>query len=95
MASVVAGEIALRAGELSTAQNHWQRAADLLAPRLTGSRDWHLFDPAARVSAWLGHADDAKARIAQLTALGYMPVDPWPDAPAVLGGGARLSPNPN
>ncbi|HUJ43801.1 MAG TPA: protein kinase [Opitutaceae bacterium] len=80
LACVVAGEIAARAGNDDDARNHWQHAADLLAPRLPGSRDWRLLDPAARAAAWLGRSEEARDRIAQLNLLGYVPLDPWPDA---------------
>jgi len=77
---VVAGEIAAQSGDDAAAQRHWQHAADLLAPRLPGTRDWRLLDPAARVAARLGRSAEAHDRIAQLTLLGYVPLDPWPDA---------------
>ena len=78
MAYLAAGEIALRAGDRSTAQKDWQRANELLAPRLANSRDWRLLDPAARVAAVLGHPEKARALIAQLSQMGYVPLDPWP-----------------
>jgi len=79
-AGVVAGEIAAQSGDSAAAQRHWQHAAELLAPRLLGTRDWRLLDPAARVAAWLGRSEEAHDRIAQLNLLGYVPLDPWPDA---------------
>ena len=85
LAGVVAGEIAALAGDSAAARSHWQHAAELLAPRLPGTRDWRLLDPAARVAAWLGRSEEAHDRIAQLNLLGYVPLDPWPDVdrPAV------------
>jgi serine/threonine-protein kinase len=80
LAGVVAGEIAALAGDSAAARSHWQHAADLLAPRLPGTRDWRLLDPAARVAAWLGRSEEAHDRIAQLNLLGYVPLDPWPHA---------------
>jgi serine/threonine-protein kinase len=80
LACVVAGEIAARAGNSAAARSHWQHAADLLAPRLPGTRAWRLLDPAARVAAWLGRSEEAHDKIAQLNLLGYVPLDPWPDA---------------
>ena len=80
LACVVAGEIAAQAGNSAAARSHWQHAADLLAPRLPGTRDWRLLDPAARVAARLGRSEEAHDRIAQLNLLGYVPLDPWPDA---------------
>jgi hypothetical protein len=92
-AGVVAGEIAARAGEDTAARRHWQQAADWLAPRLSGTRDWHLLDPAARAAAWLGRSDEARALIAQLDSLGYVPLDPWP-ATDRLGGARSLDHQP-
>jgi len=90
LAGVVAGEIAAQSGDDAAAQRHWQHAADLLAPRLPGTRDWRLLDPAARVAARLGRSAEAHDRIAQLTLLGYVPLDPWPDAdrPGAAGNSA-------
>jgi serine/threonine-protein kinase len=89
LAGVVAGEIAAQAGDSAAARRHWQHAADLLAPRLSGTRDWRLLDPAARVAAWLGRSEEARDRIAQLNLLGYVPLDPWPEADRL--GAARSS----
>jgi serine/threonine-protein kinase len=80
LARVVAGEIAAQAGDSATARRHWERATALLAPQLAGTRDWRLLDPAARAAAWLGRSAEARAHITQLTSLGYVPLDPWPDA---------------
>ena len=77
-ACLAAGEVALRAGDRSTAQKDWQRANELLEPRLANSRDWRLLDPAARVAAVLGHPEKARAFITQLSQMGYVPLDPWP-----------------
>jgi tetratricopeptide (TPR) repeat protein len=79
MAYLAAGEIALRAGDRTAAQKDWQRAQELLAPRLANSRDWRLLDPAARVAAVLGHPEKARALIARLSQMGYVPLDPWPN----------------
>ena len=105
MAYLTAGEIALRAGERTAAQKDWQRAQELLAPRLANSRDWRLLDPAARVAAQLGHPEEARALIAQLNQMGYVPLDPWPsEAPpqtkikassgTEIGGLSRREPAP-
>ena len=80
LACVVSGEIAAQAGEDAAARRYWQRAAGVLAPRLTGTRNWQLLDPAARAAAWMGRSAEAHAMIAQLNLLGYVPLDPWPDA---------------
>jgi serine/threonine-protein kinase len=104
-AYLVAGEIAVRAGERAAAQEDWQRANELLVPRLANSRDWRLLDPAARVAAALGHPEKAHALIAQLNQMGYVPLDPWPsEAPpqtkidassgTEIGGLSRREPAP-
>jgi tetratricopeptide (TPR) repeat protein len=104
-AYLAAGEIALRAGERTAAQKDWQRANELLAPRLANSRDWRLLDPAARVAAVLGHPEKARAFITQLSQMGYVPLDPWPsEAPpqtkinassgTEIGGLSRREPAP-
>ena len=68
-------------GDTISAQRHWQRAADLLVPQLPGTRDWRLLDPAARVAVLTGRADEARVIIAQLTAIGYVPLNPMDRAP--------------
>jgi len=77
--SVLLGEIALQAGDAAGARRHWERAAELIEPRLSGSRDWRLLDPAARAAARLGHVDMAEAIIVQLKQFGYVPPEPWPE----------------
>src|SRR5271165_146485 len=78
-AHVISGEIAARAGDASGARRDWQRADELLAPRVGGSRDWHMLDPAARAAAYLGRPKEARAAIERLNLLGYVPLDSWPD----------------
>ena len=80
LACVVAGEIAAQAGDSAAARQDWERAAELLAPRLPNTRDWRLLDPAARAAAHLGRADSAQSIVAQLDRLGYVPAEPWPGA---------------
>ena len=80
LAHVAAGEIAAQTGDATAAREHWERAAELLAPRLPGTRDWRLLDPAARAAARLGRVAMAQSMIAQLDQLGYVPVEPWPGA---------------
>jgi tetratricopeptide (TPR) repeat protein len=83
-AYVVAGEIAARAGDGGEAYRDWGRAAELLSPRIPGSRDWRLLDPAARAAALTGRTAEARAIIEELHHFGYVPLDPWPalDRPA-------------
>ena len=89
----VAGEIASQTGAGAAARNDWTRAAEMLAPRLNGTRDWRLLDPAARVAAKLGRSEDARATISKLTQLGYVPLDPWPDMDGSAAG-RILNPKP-
>ena len=78
MASVVMGDIALQAGAAEAARRHWEHAAELLGPRLPGSRDWRLLDPAARAAYRLGHIEASNAIVTQLRQLDYIPLDAWP-----------------
>ncbi len=80
MASVLMGDVMFHTGDVQIARRHWERAIELLAPRLSGTRDWQLLDPAARAAIRLGNLDIAKATIATLKQLGYVPITPWPDA---------------
>ena len=77
-ACVVAGDLAARAGDLSLARQRWLRADELVRPRLDGSCDWQLLDPAARTAAALGRIEDARLIVEKLRKLGYVPLDPWP-----------------
>jgi serine/threonine protein kinase len=79
LASIVAGEIALRSHDATAARRHWENAAEILASRLQNSRDWRLLDPAVRAAARLGHTETARTMVAQLNQLGYVPLDPWPE----------------
>ena len=79
-AGVVAGEIAAQAGDDDAARRRWQHATEVLAPRLAATRNWRLLDPAVRAAARSGRAGEARTLIAQLNLLGYVPLDPWPDA---------------
>ncbi len=80
LASIVMGEIALQSGDADTARRRWERATELLAARLPGTHDWRLLDPAIRAAVHLGRMDVARAMITQLNQLGYVPLDPWPEA---------------
>jgi serine/threonine protein kinase/tetratricopeptide (TPR) repeat protein len=76
----IAGEIAAKSGSITAAQNAWNHATEKLATRTNGSRDWQLLDPAVRAATWMGRTDDARATILLLTQLGYVPLEPWPEA---------------
>jgi eukaryotic-like serine/threonine-protein kinase len=93
-AGVVAGEISARSGSGAAAQRDWQRAGEILAPRVQGSSDWQLLDPAARAAAWMGRLEEARATISRLTQLGYLPLDPWPDLKRAAAAPEISNPNP-
>jgi len=86
-ACVVSGEIAAMSGDGVESRREWLRAAELLAPRVRGSSDWRLLDPAARAAAGTGRSAEARATIGKLNLLGYVPLDPWPSMD--LSGAAR------
>jgi tetratricopeptide (TPR) repeat protein len=92
-ACVVAGELAAQAGARAAAEADWKRAAEILAPRMQGTSDWQLLDPAARAAAWMGRAEEARAMISRLARIGYVPLDPWPDMDGAAASGI-LNPNP-
>jgi hypothetical protein len=85
-ACVLAGELAVQSGGSVVARQHWLRAAEILRPRLPGSRDWRLLDPAARVAAAQGRTEEARLIVEKLQKFGYVPIDPWP--PAIASGAA-------
>ncbi len=76
---IVAGNLFEKAGDVDRARQQWQRAEEILVPRIRGSRNWRVLDPYARVSAYLGHLAEARKTILDLNLLGYVPVEPWPD----------------
>jgi len=77
-ACVVAGQIAGSRGDQAAALRHWQRAVEVARPRLAGSSNWRLLDPAARVFALLGRMEESRVLTGRLQHAGYQPVDPWP-----------------
>jgi serine/threonine protein kinase len=77
-ANVVAALIADQAGARDRSAALWRRAAELLAPRLQGTRDWRLLDPAARALIGTGQPAKGAAIISELTQWGYVPLEPWP-----------------
>jgi len=79
VAYLAAGDVSAQSGAAAEARQRRERAAALLAPRLAGTRDWRLLDPAARAAARLGRLDEARALVARLDQLGYVPGEPWPD----------------
>jgi len=74
--SILAGRIALAQGQPDVARGHWNRALEVLAPRLGGSNDWHYLDPAAQALVLLGRTDEARPMIERLQRFGYHPLDP-------------------
>ena len=77
---LVLGQILHGLGDGGGARAEWLRANALLAPRETGSRDWHILDPYARSLILLDRPTEAAAIINRLKELGYVPVQPWPSA---------------
>jgi serine/threonine protein kinase/tetratricopeptide (TPR) repeat protein len=79
-ARIVAGRVAASRGDVESAKSHWQRADEVLAPFVPGSRSWRVLDPAARTAAYLGRMEEAQRLVTQLKQIGYVPLHPWPDA---------------
>jgi hypothetical protein len=77
---VVAGQIAWSLGDHAAALRRWQRAVEVARPRIEGSGNWRLLDPAARAFGLLGRAEESRALIERLTQFGCQPLGPWPDA---------------
>ena len=77
---LVLGQILDGLGQGGRARTEWLRANELLAPRETGSRDWHILDPYARSLILLGREKEAAAIVHRLKEFGYVPVQPWPAA---------------
>ena len=75
-AHLLAGRLAEDRNESDTAQRHFQRAAEVLAPRLTQTNDWRLLDPAAQVFARTGRAEAARRLAERLRGFGYHSLDP-------------------
>ena len=78
-AHVISGEVAKGRGDTRESSGEWRRALELLAPRMRGTSDWHLLDPAVRAAVWIGDTAQARATIEKLNLLGYVPLEPWPE----------------
>ena len=74
---VLAGRCALAQAQPEAAQRHWNRALEVMGPRLVHSNDWRLLDPAAQAFTLLGKPAEARPLIARLQRLGYHPTDPF------------------
>ncbi|HUR57895.1 MAG TPA: protein kinase [Opitutaceae bacterium] len=84
-ACLVAAGLAAGGGDTVQSHKHANRAWELLEPRLKGSNEWRILDPAARTLAFLGRGAESREMIARLDRFGYRPVRPWPGAaPATL-----------
>ena len=91
-ACVAAGRIARQLGQEEAARQHWQRAADILLPRVSESNNWRLLDPSARALALLGRGEESGVIIARLRRFGYQPLEPWPEGMDAKFLSAKLNP---
>ena len=73
---ILAGRIALAQAQPDVARRHWNRALEVLAPRLADSNDWRFLDPAAQALVLLGKTEEARPLIERLHRFGYHPIDP-------------------
>jgi hypothetical protein len=82
---VLAASLAARNGDARESRRHATRALELLEPRMKGSNDWRLLDPAARALALLDRGRESREIISRLEKFGYRPPTPWSSAePATL-----------
>ncbi|HEY4301825.1 MAG TPA: serine/threonine-protein kinase [Candidatus Didemnitutus sp.] len=91
-ALLLQGQLAEQAGDHGSARQSWEQAGELLAARDRATHDWRLLDPAARVSFLLGRPQEARDIVARLSALKYVPIEPWP-APIPLDGSRPPAPD--
>jgi tetratricopeptide (TPR) repeat protein len=87
-ALLVLGQASADSGDPAAARGDWSRAAELIAPRVGGTREWRILDPYARAMSLLGRTAEANDAIRRLNQLGYVPLEPWPDVGR--SDGARL-----
>jgi len=73
---ILAGRIAYGLSQPDIAHRHWNRALEVLTPRLTDSNDWRFLDPAAQALVLLGRTEEARPLIEKLQRFGYHSLDP-------------------
>ena len=78
LGEVMIGMAAADADRPADATSHFIAARRQLAPLLRGSRYWRVLDPWTRVSLLAGEQTEGARVQAQLAALGYVPLMPWP-----------------
>jgi hypothetical protein len=93
LSCVLAGRIALASAQPEVARRHWQRALEVLAPRLPASNDWRYLDPAAQALVLLDRVAEARPLIERLQRFGYQAIDPL--ASATLAVAASSVPSQN
>ena len=76
-ARLAAGRLAAAAGATAEAAAYFQAALDAVRPRLAGSSDWRVLDPAGQALALLGRTTEAQPHLERLRSLGYRSVDPF------------------
>jgi hypothetical protein len=71
----VLGQAAAQRGDLATAQGHWRRALDTIAPSARTGEDPNFLAAWASALMLLDQADAARPVVARLSAMGYRTTD--------------------
>lgn len=77
-ALIETGQVRAALGDTVAAGRWWRDAREALSARVPETRYWRLLDAWVRANRLLGRGADADAAIARLTAMDYLPLQPWP-----------------
>lgn len=91
LGEVIAGMVALDAGQAAGAGTHFAAARKALAPVVHDSRYWRILDPWVRLSLLTGNVDEARRVQARLEDFAYVPLFAWPAGSAAGSADASFS----